>query len=81
MSNYGPMRKLIAQLCPNRGTSIAVFGGQGNLFRIINSVESYNSQTGKWERSDIRLNRKKKEFGFLTLKLSDIISELQCINK
>ena len=64
-----------------REDRLAVFGGQGNLFRIINSVESYNSQTGKWERSDIRLNRKKKEFGFLTLKLSDIISELQCINK
>ena len=56
---------------------LAVFGG-GNGYDILDSVETYNSQTETWETSDIKLNEPKCGFGFLTVKLSNIISELQC---
>ena len=58
---------------------LAVFGGFSGL-KMLDSLETYNSQTEKWERSDIKLNEPKWAFGFLTVKLSDIISELQCTN-
>ena len=54
---------------------LAVFGGFDG--KNHDSVETYNSQTGKWETSDIKLNEPKDAFGFLTVKLSDIISEFQ----
>ena len=54
---------------------LAVFGGCDGDDRLDN-VETYNSQTKKWEKSDIKLNEAKYHFGFLNLKLSDIISEL-----
>ena len=54
---------------------LAVFGGCDGVDRL-NSVETYNSQTKKWERSDIKLNEAKYNFGFLSVKLTDIISEL-----
>ena len=56
---------------------LTVFGGlDGNK---LDSVETYNSRTGKWETLDIKLNKPKESFGFLHVKLSDILSELQCI--
>ena len=56
---------------------LAVFEGSNGRKRI---VETYNSQTEKWEASDFKLRKPKSNFGFLTVKLSDIISELQRIN-
>ena len=55
---------------------IAVFGGfDGRAY--LDSIETYNCQAGKWERSNIKLNAQTSYFGFLTVKLSDIISEFQ----
>ena len=57
---------------------LAVFGGYNGKVTDLDSIETYNSQTGKWETSDLKLDAKKSSFGHLTVKLSDIISELQC---
>ena len=56
---------------------LAVFGGFDGLTRL-DTVELYNAKTEKWEPSDIKLNAKKYSFGYLTVKLSDIVSELHC---
>ena len=53
---------------------LAVFGGfNGNKF--MDSVELYNTQTRKWETSNIKLREPKRHFGFVTVKLSDVISK------
>ena len=57
---------------------LSVLGGNEGMISRLDSVETYNSQTEKWERSDIKLNEPKWAFGFLTVKFSDIISKLQC---
>ena len=58
---------------------LAVFGGfDGNTW--LDTVELYNAKTEKWHTSDIKLNAGKSDFGFLTVKLSDVFSELQCNN-
>ena len=62
-------------LTTNGEDRLTVFGGDGRA--NLDSIETYNSQTGKWETSDIKLNARKYDFGSLTVKLSDIISELQ----
>ena len=55
---------------------LAVLGGSSNGIRNnrLDSVETYNAKTEKWEISDIKLSEPKSYFGFLTVKLSDIIS-------
>ena len=51
---------------------LAVFGGCNG--RTSNgSVELYNIQTGKWETTDIKLKEEKRCFGFLCVKLADVI--------
>ena len=40
------------------------------------SVEVYNHQTNRWETTNIKLKGAKSDFGFLNLKLSDVISNL-----
>ena len=58
---------------------LAVFGGwDGN--NALDSVELYNTLTGKWEMTDFILNEAKSHFSFLTLKLKDIISNVQLSN-
>ena len=57
---------------------LAVFGGQENKASELDSVELYNAKSEKWETTDIKLNGPKSEFGFLTVKLSNVIPELQC---
>ena len=55
---------------------LAVFGGldERNFF---DSVELYNTHTEKWEMTeDFRLSEAKFGFGFLTIKLGDILSKL-----
>ena len=54
---------------------LAVFGGYDGRTRL-DSVEIYNTQTGKWETTDIKLKEAKSEFGFLGVKLADVISYL-----
>ena len=53
---------------------VAVFGGVDGKSRL-DSVETYNTKTGKWEISNIKLKKPKSNFSFLTVKLSDIISK------
>ena len=57
---------------------LAVFGGHGGG-KLVESVELYNATTERWETLDIKLKQQKFGFGFVTVKLSDIIPELQCI--
>ena len=41
----------------------------------LDSVELYNTQTEKWfEMADFKLSEAKYGFGFLTIKLGDILS-------
>ena len=59
----------------NGEDQLAVFGGfNGHIW--LGSVEIYNIRTEKWDLTDIRLNKPKDRFGFLTVKLSDAISAL-----
>ena len=54
---------------------IAVFGGyDGRTWH--DSVEFYNTETEKWETTDLKLNEAKCSFGFLTIKLGDILCQL-----
>ena len=55
---------------------LAVFGGWDGR-NSLDSVELYNTLTGKWEMTDFKLNEAKSHFSFLTLKLKDIISNVQ----
>ena len=54
---------------------LAVFGGSNGGF-WLDSVELYNFQTEKWETADIRLKIRRINFGFLSVKLIDVISNL-----
>ena len=55
---------------------LAVFRGFYGISIHLDSVELYNSQTGKWEFTDIKLKEGKSNFGFLSVKLADVISHL-----
>ena len=56
---------------------LTVFGGYDPVQRTgVVSVELYNTQTEKWEMTDMKLKEPKSEFSFLTLKLGNIISKL-----
>ena len=54
---------------------LAVFGGSDGRNQL-NRVEIYNTQTEKWEKTDLKLSEAKYGFGFLTIKLGDILSQL-----
>ena len=54
---------------------LAVFGGSNGI-TDFDSVELYNFQTEKWETIDIRLKIRRINFGFLSVKLIDVISNL-----
>ena len=64
----------------NGKEKLAVFGGSEEfvapkeLVKHLDSVELYNAEAGKWEPTDIKLNGAKGHFGFLTVKLSEAIS-------
>ena len=52
---------------------LAVFGGYDGR-TTLKSVELYNSETQKWETSDLKLRERRSDFSCLTVKLGDIIS-------
>ena len=54
---------------------LAVFGGN-NGESWHDSVELYNNQTGKWETTNITMKEANSEFGFLSVKLADVVSHL-----
>ena len=55
---------------------LAVFGGESVGRTILDSVEVYNAKTGKWDVVSAKLNQPNFLFGYLSVKLSDIISKL-----
>ena len=63
---------------------LVVFGGYDGKVndslefagKPLDTVEVYNTKTKKWETLDIKLKEPKHSFGFMTIKLSDIISQL-----
>ena len=58
--------------------SLAVFGGYDEMEGTtdLDSVELYNSQTGKWETTNLKLKEANSDFGFLSVKLANVISHL-----
>ena len=61
----------------NGEDKLAVLGGyKGKIHDSSYSVELYNTQKEAWETTGINLNQTNYRFGFLTIKLSDIISKL-----
>ena len=58
---------------------LAVFGGFYER-TSLDSIETYNHQTERWKTSDIKLSEEKAHFGFLSVKLSNVLSELKCSN-
>ena len=58
----------------NGENKVAVFGGYDGR-SLLDTVELYNTQTEKWEMADFKLRESKSTFGFLTIKLGDILSE------
>ena len=55
---------------------LAVVGGC-NKDGDLDSVELYNNQTGKWETTNIKMKEAMHSFGFLSVKLTDVVSHLQ----
>ena len=55
---------------------LAVFGGFDGI-SLLDSVELYNTETEKWEITDFKLREPKSHFSFLTVKLGDILFNLQ----
>ena len=47
---------------------VVVFGGYNSEDVYLKSVEVYNAQTQRWERTNIELSEAKAEFGFMTIK-------------
>ena len=57
---------------------IAVVGGFDERTNTrLDSVELYNTQKMVWEMADFKLKQGKQSFGFMTVKLSDIICQLK----
>ena len=55
---------------------LAVFGGH-NWGDELDSVELYNTQTEEWETTDIKWQEPKAGFSSLTVKIGDIISDIE----
>ena len=56
----------------NGEDKLAVFGGYSRG-RFLNSIELYDAETGQWEISDLKLNQARHGFGFLNVKLDELI--------
>ena len=54
---------------------LAIFGGNSEKRTWLDSVEVYNTQTEEWEITTLKLNKPKSDFGFLTIKLGDVIQK------
>ena len=54
---------------------LAVFGGSGENGDYLDSVETLNPRTRKWEISDLKLEKAKNSFGYIFLP-NDFISNL-----
>ena len=58
----------------NGENKLVVFGGYDGK-NYLDSTELYNTHTERWEMADFKLSESKSSFGFLTIKLGDILSE------
>ena len=56
---------------------LAVFGGCSLTLKLLDCVELYNPRTRSWDTTNIKLSKPMFEFGFLNVKLGDIISQLK----
>ena len=73
--NFGRQGHGMGVLTINGEERLAVFGGDdGN--KKHDSVELYDAQTEKWETTNIKLKEAKTQFGFLSVKLNDVILHL-----
>ena len=54
---------------------LAVFGGDRDNYHYLDSVETLNPRTKKWEISDLKLEKAKENFGYISLP-NDFISKL-----
>ena len=52
---------------------LAIFGGRHGFCKWLDCVELFDTKTEKWEKTNIKLNEPKEYFGFLNVKLSEII--------
>ena len=69
--NVGRSHHGIGVLTVDDQDRLAVFGGQ-NESGDLDSVEILDAKTLQWELSDMKLNGKRAEFGFLSVKHEDI---------
>ena len=58
----------------NGEDKLVVYGGYDGTY--LDNVELYNAQMEKWETTDFKLSKAKACFSFLTVKLGDILSNL-----
>ena len=72
-SSISEQSHLFLTFCLTEAASVLSFCGKQDA---LDSIEVYNTETEKWETIDIKLKEPKHSFGFMTLKLSDIISQL-----
>ena len=57
---------------------LATFGGENRkAYMCLDNVEIYNPQTEEWETTDMKLERRRSDFGFLTVKLDSVLPGLQ----
>ena len=66
----------------NGEDKLIVFGGQHEYFHNnyvdvekLDSIEIYNTQSNKWETTNIKLKDRKSRFGFMTVPLRDVIAK------
>ena len=52
----------------------AIFGGYDD--KKLDSIEFYKTHTEKWEKTDLKLSEAKYSFGFLAIKLGEILSKM-----
>ena len=75
--NYPRCNHGMGVITVNGEDRLAVFGGDRNAGAYkLDSVELYNTQTEEWETTNIKLPTRTSDFGFLSLKLKDVISML-----
>ena len=60
----------------NGENKLAVLGGSSGSNKL-DSVDLYNTETEKWEIMKFKLSKARSDFSFLTVKLGDILSNLQ----
>ena len=66
--NIGRAHHGIGVITINDENRVTVFGGKNGQNGGLDSVETFNTKTQKWEMSDIKLSQERYGFGFLSVK-------------